>query len=83
MRYNLEKEYKERVYGFYAGNVQITTVFTLFIISVSLLMLLQEKRLRVNMRLKKLREKVKEHQERVGEKVWPLMLNVLDLQVHW
>ncbi|PPR92602.1 hypothetical protein GOBAR_AA28074 [Gossypium barbadense] len=27
-----------------------------------------EKRLRVNMRLKKLREKVKEHQERVGEK---------------
>nr|GMC70715.1 choline-phosphate cytidylyltransferase 1-like [Ipomoea batatas] len=27
-----------------------------------------EKRLRVNMRLKKLQEKVKEHQERVGEK---------------
>lgn len=29
----------------------------------------QEKRLRVNMRLKKLQEKVKEHQEKVGEKV--------------
>ncbi|TYH44196.1 hypothetical protein ES332_D11G177000v1 [Gossypium tomentosum] len=29
----------------------------------------KEKRLRVNMRLKKLREKVKEHQERVGEKI--------------
>ncbi|CAI0374453.1 unnamed protein product, partial [Linum tenue] len=29
-----------------------------------------EKRLRVNMRLKKLQEKVKEQQERVGEKVW-------------
>ncbi|CAI0374452.1 unnamed protein product, partial [Linum tenue] len=30
----------------------------------------KEKRLRVNMRLKKLQEKVKEQQERVGEKVW-------------
>jgi len=30
----------------------------------------QEKRLRVNMRLKKLREKVKQHQEKVGEKVY-------------
>ncbi|XP_031102044.1 choline-phosphate cytidylyltransferase 2-like [Ipomoea triloba] len=29
----------------------------------------KEKRLRVNMRLKKLQEKVKEHQERVGEKI--------------
>ena len=29
----------------------------------------QEKRLRVNMRLKKLQEKVKEQQEKVGEKV--------------
>lgn len=29
----------------------------------------QEKRLRVNMELQKLREKVKEHQDRVGEKV--------------
>ncbi|KAL6547942.1 hypothetical protein OROHE_009647 [Orobanche hederae] len=28
----------------------------------------KEKRLRVNMRLKKLQEKVKEHQEKVGEK---------------
>ncbi|XP_012491158.1 choline-phosphate cytidylyltransferase 1 isoform X2 [Gossypium raimondii] len=36
----------------------------------------KEKRLRVNMRLKKLREKVKEHQERVGEKFWlsPLLI---------
>ncbi|PRQ57300.1 putative choline-phosphate cytidylyltransferase [Rosa chinensis] len=30
-----------------------------------------EKRLRVNMRLKKLQEKVKEHQEKVGETVCP------------
>uniref|UniRef100_A0A7N0RJE0 Uncharacterized protein n=1 Tax=Kalanchoe fedtschenkoi TaxID=63787 RepID=A0A7N0RJE0_KALFE len=29
----------------------------------------KEKRLRVNMRLKKLQEKVKEHQEKVGEKI--------------
>ncbi|KAJ0087858.1 hypothetical protein Patl1_33212 [Pistacia atlantica] len=31
--------------------------------------LFYEKRLRVNMRLKKLQEKVKEHQEKVGEKI--------------
>ena len=30
----------------------------------------QEKRLRVNMGLKRLREKVKQHQEKVGEKVY-------------
>ena len=38
---------------------------------------MQEKRLRVNMRLKKLQEKVKEHQEKVGEKVcWCLAYNM-------
>ena len=33
----------------------------------------QEKRLRVNMRLKRLQEKVKEQQEKVGEKVCLLL----------
>lgn len=37
----------------------------------------QEKRLRVNMRLKKLQEKVKEHQEKVGEKVKFLLIYML------
>lgn len=42
--------------------------FTLGRINFGFVDMLQEKRLRVNMRLKKLQERVKEQQERVGEK---------------
>lgn len=43
----------------------------------------QEKRLRVNMGLKKLREKVKEQQEKVGEKVCFLNQSNCATMISW
>lgn len=48
---------------------------------MGLLICKQEKRLRVNMRLKKLQERVKEQQEKVGEKVC-LLSTSISLIVH-
>ncbi|PKU59702.1 choline-phosphate cytidylyltransferase 2 isoform X2 [Dendrobium catenatum] len=43
----------------------------------------KEKRLRVNMGLKKLREKVKQHQEKVGEKLYTVAKTAAILHVEW